>query len=43
MKDEWAARVPGLGGGRESILGKEFIPMWNLYWNIHDAFESGGK
>jgi len=43
MKDEWAARVPGLGGGRDSILGKEFIPMWNQYWNIHDAFESGGK
>jgi len=42
-KDELAARIPGLGGGRDSILGKEFIPMWNQYWNIYEAYVSEGK
>ena len=43
--------VPGVGSevfkdellGRGTILGKEFIPMWNQGWNIWDAYESGGK
>ena len=42
-RDELAARIPGLGGGRDSILGKEFIPMWNQYWNIYEAYVSEGK
>jgi len=43
MRDELAARIPGLGGKRDSILGKEFIPMWNQGWNIWEAYESSGK
>jgi len=43
LRDELAARLPGLGGGRDSILGKEFVPMWNQYWNIYDAYQSGGQ
>ena len=43
MKDELSARIPLLGGGRDSILGKEFIPMWNQGWNIFEAYASGGK
>ena len=38
--DELSARI---GWNRESIIGKEFMPMWNQGWNIWDSYKSNGQ
>lgn len=40
FKDSFDARF---GMQRDSMLGKEFIPLWNQGWNIYDAYAAGGK
>jgi hypothetical protein len=40
FKDSFDARF---GIQRDSMLGKEFIPLWNQGWNIYDAYAAGGK
>ena len=39
-RDEFEARF---GMQRDSIFGKEFIPLWNQGWNIYDSYVAGGK
>jgi len=40
FKDSFDARF---GMQRDSMLGKEFIPLWNQGWNIYDAYAASGK
>ena len=38
--DELSARF---GMQRDSIIGKEFIPLWNQGWNIYDSYRANGQ
>ena len=39
-KDEYEARF---GLQRDSIFGREFIPLWNQGWNIYDSYVASGN
>ena len=40
FKDSFDARF---GMQRDSMLGKEFIPLWNQGWNIYDSYVASGR